>query len=108
MIPAVLALLAAMIANAPHAFAQDRTVPDAEALAIVRKNCVMCHAMKPTHESFQKAPKNVALETTADLKKHARAIYVQTVQNKAMPLGDPAGMTEDERNTLGRWAKARK
>ncbi|MGB7857079.1 MAG: hypothetical protein WBL48_14415 [Pseudolabrys sp.] len=44
-----------LIAAAPfsHAFAVD----DAEALAIAQKHCVMCHAAKPTHESFQEAPK---------------------------------------------------
>jgi uncharacterized membrane protein len=105
-IPAVLALLAAMIVSTPYAFGQDRAVSDAEALAIVHKHCVMCHAVKPKHESFQEAPKNVTLETIADLKKYAQAIYVQTVQNKAMPLGNPAGMTGDERDALGRWVKA--
>jgi uncharacterized membrane protein len=78
---------------------------DAEALAIVRSHCVMCHAVKPAHESFQEAPKNIILETIADLKKHAATIYAQTVQTKAMPLGDQTVITDDERATLGRWLK---
>ena len=79
---------------------------DIEALALVRKHCVMCHAVKPTHPAFAEAPNNVALETLADLKKHAKAIYVQTVQNKAMPLGNQTHMTDDERAALGRWLQA--
>jgi uncharacterized membrane protein len=81
-------------------------VTDAEALAIVQRHCVMCHAAKPTHEAFEEAPKNVTLESVADLKKYAALIYAQTVQNKAMPLGNQTGMTEIERAALGRWVKA--
>jgi len=65
----------------------------------------MCHAVKPTHESFQEAPKNISLETVADLKKHAATIYAQTIQTKTMPLGNQTIMTDDERTTLGRWLK---
>ncbi|MGA8000659.1 MAG: hypothetical protein WCB32_19215 [Pseudolabrys sp.] len=78
---------------------------DAEALAIVHNHCIMCHAVKPTHESFQEAPKNISLETVADLKKHAATIYAQTIQTKAIPLGNQTVMTDDERTTLGRWLK---
>jgi len=80
-------------------------ISDAVALAIVQKHCVMCHAAKPTHESFQEAPNGVVLESVADMKKHATAIYVQTVQNRAMPLGNQTGMTDDERLALMRWLK---
>ena len=78
---------------------------DAEALAIVRKHCVMCHAAQPTHESFQEAPKNVTLETVTELKLHAASIYAQTVKTQAMPLGNQTGMTQDERTRLGQWLK---
>jgi uncharacterized membrane protein len=78
---------------------------DAEALAIVCKHCVMCHATKPTHESFQEAQKNIVLESVADLRKLAAVIYAQTVQTKAMPLGNQTNMSDDERGALGRWFK---
>lgn|SRR6185437_9064949 len=84
-----------------HALAVD----DAEALALMRKHCVMCHAVKPTHESFQEAPKDIALETIADIKKHAATIYAQTVQTRAMPLGNQTDMTDVERGRLGQWLK---
>ena len=58
-------------------------VSDAEVLAITAKHCTMCHAAKPTHESFKEAPKNVTLESTADLRKYAPLILSQTVQNMA-------------------------
>jgi uncharacterized membrane protein len=49
--------------------------PDADVLAIVRKHRVICYAAKPSHESFQEAPKNITLETVDDLKKSAAIIY---------------------------------
>jgi uncharacterized membrane protein len=52
-------------------------------LAIVRKHRVICHAAKPSHASFQEAPKNITQETVDDLKKSAATIYAQTVQTKA-------------------------
>ena len=51
-------------------------------------------------------PTESTLETLADLKKYAARIYAQTVQNKAMPLGNQTHMTDDERAALGRWLKA--
>jgi uncharacterized membrane protein len=102
---AAFALLAATILAASGALAAG-AVSDAQALAIVHKHCVACHAAKPTHPAFQEAPNGVVLETVADLKKFSPRIYAQTVKNKAMPLGNQAGMTEDERAALGRWLKA--
>jgi len=65
----------------------------------------MCHAAKPAHESFQEAPKYITLETIADIKKNAATISAQTVQTKAMPLGNQTGMTDEERATLAQWLK---
>ena len=92
-----------LLATANVAFAGS--VSDAEALGIARKHCVMCHTAKPTHQSFREAPKNIILETSADLKKYAGVIFAQTVQTKAMPLGNETEMTDDERARLGRWLK---
>ena len=97
------AAMTTLIVAAP--FSHALAVEDAEALALVQKHCVMCHATKPTHESFWEAPKNIVLETIADIKKHATTISAQTVQTKAMPLGNQSGMTDDERATLAQWLK---
>jgi uncharacterized membrane protein len=66
----------------------------------------MCHARKPTHESFKEAPKNVMLESVGELKKYAPLILTQTVQNKAMPLGNQTAMTDEERAKIGQWIAA--
>ena len=100
-VPAVLLIAG----TAVPALAQEK-VSDAEALAIVRKHCIACHADKPTHPAFEQPPKNVALESLAQLKQHAASVYQQIVQDRAMPLGNAAAMTDAERAALGRWIKA--
>ena len=104
---AIFALLCAIYATAPSEPAEGGpAVTDAEALSLTTKHCVMCHAKKPTHESFQEPPKNVTLETLADLKRYAQPIMIQTVRNKAMPLGNQTQMTDEEREQLGRWIRS--
>jgi uncharacterized membrane protein len=101
---AAFALICAIWITAPRAAAvSGGQVSDAEVLALTAKHCTVCHARKPTHESFKEAPKNVTLETIADLKKYAPLVMTQTVQNKAMPLGNQTGMTDDERARIGAW-----
>lgn len=96
---AILVLLATVLPS------DGAGISDADALAIVRKHCVICHAAAPSHESFREAPKNITLETIAEIRKHAAAAYTQTVQTRAMPLGNQTAMTEDERSALGAWLK---
>ena len=103
---AVFALICAIWLTAPRAPAATGSVSDTEVLALTAKHCTMCHARKPTHESFKEAPKNVMLESTADIRKYAPLIVTQTVQNKAMPLGNQTAMTDDERQQLGQWIAA--
>jgi uncharacterized membrane protein len=106
---ALFALCCAIYLTAPRAPATGgAAVTDAEVLAISAKHCTSCHAAKPTHESFKEAPKNVTLESIDSLKKYAPLILTQTVQNKAMPLGNQSAMTEEERAMLGQWIAAQK
>ena len=105
---AAFALCCAIYVTAPRASTVTGEVADADVLALTAKHCTTCHARKPTHESFKEAPKNVTLETIADLKKYAPLILTQTVQNKAMPLGNQTAMTEEERARLGAWIAAQK
>jgi uncharacterized membrane protein len=103
---AAIALLAAIYVTAPQSregTAAAGVVSDREALAISQKHCIACHARDPAHPAFREPPKNVALETVPELRRFAQQIYMQTVQNRAMPLGNQTGMTEAERETLGRW-----
>ncbi|MCX7349859.1 MAG: urate hydroxylase PuuD [Alphaproteobacteria bacterium] len=78
-------------------------VSDAEALAIVQTRCAVCHAEQPTDATIKVAPKGVHLETLEQLKRYAAQVEVQAVQNKAMPLGNRTGITDEERAKLGTW-----
>ncbi len=78
-------------------------VTEVRALQITATHCVACHARRPKHESFSEPPKNVVLETAADIRRFAGAIAQQTVQSKAMPLGNTTAMTDTERAELGAY-----
>jgi uncharacterized membrane protein len=102
--------MAAIYVTAPQArtVSAGPAVSDAEAQGIVARHCLMCHARHPSHAAFKEPPKNVTLETTADMRRFGQQIYMQTVQNRAMPLGNQTGMTDEERDALGRWVSAGK
>jgi len=102
---AAMALIAAIFVTAPKPVESGPAVADADALAISQKHCTMCHAAKPTHQSINEAPKNVTLTSVSDLRRYAPLVYAQTVQGRAMPLGNETAMTDEERAALGRWIK---
>jgi uncharacterized membrane protein len=106
---AAMGLITAIYVTAPATRSTTGgAVSDAEAQAIVGKHCLMCHARNPSHPAFKEPPKNMALESIPEMRRFAQQIYMQTVQNRAMPLGNQTGMTEDERDALGRWVSGRK
>jgi uncharacterized membrane protein len=102
---AAIVLMTAIYVTAPQprAGTAGAAVSDREALAISQRHCVNCHAREPVHPAFKEPPKNMPLETVPELRRFAQQIYLQTVQNRAMPLGNQTGMTDDERAALGRW-----
>ncbi len=104
---AVFALMCAIYVTAPRtATGAVGAVSDAEVMGLVQKHCITCHAKAPTHESFKEPPKNVTLESVAELRKFSQLVLTQTVHNKAMPLGNQTGMTEQERAKVGQWIQA--
>lgn len=103
MAAAILVAANSLLAGAGAGVAEAAS--DAEAMAIVRKHCVMCHAKAPTHPSFGAPPRNVALETIDELKAWAVKMVEQVVLDRNMPVGNETGMTEEERAALARWAE---
>ncbi len=67
---------------------------------IVEQRCQACH-------NAALAPKRVQLHTPALIEQHAQDIYQQAVVQKAMPLNNATGITEEERAVLGRWFQGR-
>jgi uncharacterized membrane protein len=98
-----------VLAATPTAsFAQAPAPPtDAEILALMRAHCVACHAAEPTHEAFAKAPAGVLLETIPQVAANAARIMTQVVVNRAMPLGNQTGMTDEERDRIAAWIEGR-
>jgi uncharacterized membrane protein len=105
---AIFALICAIYLTSPAGKTVGNTaeIGDAEVLAMSARHCTSCHAKRPTHESFQEAPKNVTLETIGDIKRYAPLIMSQTVENKAMPLGNQTVMSDAEREKFGQWIRA--
>ena len=105
-----MALITAIYVTAPtpRVLTAGPAVSNAEAQTIVSRHCVTCHSRHPSHPAFKEPPKNVALDNVGEMRRFAQQIYLQTVQNRAMPLGNQTGMTDDERDALGRWVNGQK
>lgn len=73
---------------------------------IVLGRCSMCHAAEPVWSGLLWAPRGVALETEADLTRHARAVYLQAGISHAMPPANLSYMQEDERAAIVAWYRA--
>ena len=93
-------------ASRDSSVARPQSVSDVEVLRITDAHCASCHAQQPTHPAFETAPKNLVLETTADLRRYADLIDLHTVRTRSMPLGNETGMTDAERSRLGAWLAA--
>jgi uncharacterized membrane protein len=70
----------------------------AEITSIIEKRCLMCHG-----EQVQM--KNVRLDSAEHLQKNAAMVYQQVIVTKQMPMNNSTGLTEEERQKLGEWAK---
>jgi len=73
---------------------------------VFEARCVTCHSSTPTRVGFTVAPKGVLFDTQAEIVANARRAYEQVVVTKAMPLGNVTGITDDERELIGRWVRS--
>jgi uncharacterized membrane protein len=78
-------------------------VPFAQVASIVEQRCATCHSVTPSDESFAAPPGGIAFDTPEQIRARADAIEEQAVRTRAMPLGNSTGMTDEERDLLGRW-----
>ncbi len=65
--------------------------------------CSMCHAAEPFWDGIAHAPKNVRLDTEADIARHAREIYLQAGRSHAMPPGNVTFVEPEERALIVAW-----
>jgi uncharacterized membrane protein len=71
--------------------------------AVIHQRCISCHAAKPTDAIFTTAPAGVMLDAPDRIKAYAPRIKVRAVETKTMPFGNKTGITQQERDLLGRW-----
>ena len=74
--------------------------------SVVAQRCATCHSVRPTDPRFSSAPLGVALDTPEEIQARAQAIKAVAVDSRVMPLGNVTGMTDAERDLLGRWIGA--
>ena len=81
-------------APAPGAVAP--TVAFGDVQKVLEQRCYMCHG--PAVQM-----KNVRLDTPDQVAAHAQAVYQQVVVTKIMPMNNATGITDAERDLIGRW-----
>jgi uncharacterized membrane protein len=95
----LLAGVIAWLAPRPQAsVAAAGPVSLAQMQALVAQRCAMCH-------SGETAQKGVRLDTAEGLATYKARIYQQVVVQRAMPLNNATGLTDDERALIGRWSQ---
>jgi uncharacterized membrane protein len=98
-----LAVLVYMTLPAAPAAGVGARVPYPAARRIVETRCASCHSSAPTDDVFRAAPNGVAFDTPESIRLRAEAIKQRVVQLRNMPLANKTGMTDAEREMLGRW-----
>jgi uncharacterized membrane protein len=96
-----IAVLAILIRPQNESSAGTAAVPFAQVARIVEQRCAACHSANPT--KVDTAPVGIELDTAEEIRSYAEAIRQQAVETHAMPLGNVTGMTDAEREVLGRW-----
>ncbi|HSF91243.1 MAG TPA: urate hydroxylase PuuD, partial [Paracoccaceae bacterium] len=70
---------------------------------VILGRCSMCHSREPAWEGMYFPPKGVVLETTGDITRIAREIYIQAGVTHAMPPANVSYMEESERAMIVKW-----
>jgi uncharacterized membrane protein len=99
--------LVLVVALAPQSQPAGLTAADFPAVQqVFQARCVTCHSSHPTNPGFTVAPKGVMFDTQAEIVANAQRAYEQVVVTKAMPLGNVTGITDAERELIGRWVRS--
>lgn len=107
LIPATVGIAILMAMTAPKSpaipAAAGPKVRFSEAYAIIQTRCVSCHSEHPTDDIFKIAPNAVMMDTPERAKVLAPRIFERAVVQKTMPFLNKTGITDPERELLGRW-----
>ncbi len=85
----------AKVAGPPVAFADVHNV--------IHKRCTNCHSESPTDDIWKTAPAGVMFDSSTQIVRMAQRIRERAVVQKTMPLNNKTGITDEERELLGRW-----
>ena len=99
-----ISLFALVFITAPRPKKTDSMpVSFSEVQPIIQKRCLSCHSSNPTDDIQKIAPNGVLLETPEEIAKMSDRILFRVVQTKTMPQGNKTGITDEERDKIGRW-----
>jgi uncharacterized membrane protein len=98
---AVAIAVLAVVIRPKEESAAGATVTFVQVQHVIDQRCTACHSSHPTRVSV--APAGITFDTAAQIKAQATLIRQQAVLTKNMPLGNVTGMTQAERDLLGRW-----
>jgi len=74
--------------------------------SIIQGRCSMCHAAEPSWDGMYWPPKQVMLETPAQIASHAARIYMQAGITHAMPPANLSYIEQSERDLIVKWFRA--
>ncbi|MGM9484649.1 urate hydroxylase PuuD [Roseateles sp. NT4] len=94
----LIALIVWMAPKPQPAVAAVASVTLEQVQAVVGQRCAMCH-------TGEVAQKGVRLDSAEGLAAHKAQMLQQVVVQRAMPLNNATGMTDEERALIGRWAQ---
>ena len=110
LVPAGLALAAAMFISTPNGSAAPSASSAADSIppfyavrAVVEQRCQPCHSQYQSDRTFGPAPGGVIFDTPESIARLAERIRVRAVETRTMPLANTTRMTEAERELLARW-----
>jgi uncharacterized membrane protein len=78
----------------------------AAAHGVILSRCSMCHMNEPIWLGVHSPPKDVLLDDTENMRRHARLIDINAVRSHAMPPGNITEITDQERQIIGAWIAA--
>jgi len=90
--------LIAWMAPKPQTTASAAPVTVEQVQAVAAQRCAACH-------TGDAAQKGVRLDSAEGLTSHKAQIYQQVVVQRAMPLNNATGITDEERALIGRWTQ---
>jgi len=73
---------------------------------VIAQRCQPCHSQYQTDRTMGPAPGGVTFDTPESIVRLADRIRARAVETRTMPLGNKTGITEAERELLGRWTAA--